>query len=236
MDFDKIIKFAETYLQGYFLSIADLLLQPFAALPPQPVAAPGPDTDGRKWVFAVISIELGSLALSYAVGSIQKITDIPIITVFFTLWLWILFAVIAHLFARLVGGTADFFRTLDVCLLVLPTIYVISSLGALTVAVFSDLRAEEYVGIFFLLIQFVLLSIYLTPAVKRTHHISGFKGTVVIATLPFIVLIVNTFFLVLYLIYLGISILTSPTGPRAPGTHFSLLNRDSAHELRSRVE
>jgi hypothetical protein len=219
MDFDKLLKFAEAYLLGYFVSLGSLFLTPFGMTQADQNLGVENDDAKRTLIFAIISLILGTLALAFATGTVAKISDIPIVSIFFTLWLWLLFALFAHLVARGVGGTGSFFTSLRVCLFVVPSIYIVSSFIALTLAVFTNLTAELPVSIFFLTAQFLLLSFYLPPSLKRAHKLSSLKAAIAVAILPLVVSAVNVFFLMVFVVYFGLSILKNLQV--SPGHHFT---------------
>jgi hypothetical protein len=190
MDLEKLVKFAGTYLRAYVQSFVGLFAP--SSMMPGEANAVGDTTEDQKWVFLILSFVIGYPAYSIATGHDLKIADIPVVSIFFTLWMWLLFAIFTHVLMRLIGGSGGFADTLDVCVRIMPAVYVISAMCALTTRIFfGDQIGRLGISLIFLSVQFALLSFLLPSALRPIHKISGARQAAVTALLPVVVLVVN---------------------------------------------
>jgi hypothetical protein len=196
MDPQKIVAFAQNYVRDYVLTFLSILAGRFTA-------SDGPGTadheltftSTRLWSFVVISLLIGQLAFLPLTAGAEHNTRIGYSQPLLTLWLWILFAGVSHWLLALFGSDRPFTASSAICLRILSAIYVITCLTSLTVFVLAGGSGARHpaplgaaVG---LTVQFLLMTLYLPPALWKGRQLSLPRKSLVLVALPLIVLVIN---------------------------------------------
>ena len=196
MGFDTLIELLQSYARDYVFAALAILTHPGDEGGEGSAANVLTPSNPRTWVFCLISITLGSLAQAAATSadfnhpSFDPLSFGAVITV----WLWVLFAVIAHVLIKLMGGKGTFLDTLGVALRVLPVVYMLSGFVALTVSLLSRRFSPAYAAWAvdaFLITQFVLLAVYLPVGLRHAHKSGRAVQAVLTVALPALVLAIN---------------------------------------------
>jgi hypothetical protein len=108
MDFEKIVKFIESYGRDYITSMLKILSSPWSK------GEEVSDLNGRTLSFAFINLALG-IVLYSATRDVRMpgIGELTVAQIAVALFLWCVFAAIAHGLARVFGSKKPFLLTLE---------------------------------------------------------------------------------------------------------------------------
>jgi hypothetical protein len=246
MDIEKILKFTADNLSEYFYILVETLRYPVLRFDPVEastdsankslVTSQGRLISGSRlapklFVYVVISILIG-VTLNALIPNRIKPPDVRT-TIVVILLNWFLYGTVVHLICKLFRGRGSYAETLSVVLQLICTLYVSSSFGALILSLLTrvpyfysmlskaggllsmDINDPSW---FFLLLQFLLLTIYVPLAVRNVHGFAWRKQLSIGFISLFLFLITVSFISMLLsrLIYAGTGIMTSPTPPENP--------------------
>jgi hypothetical protein len=217
MDLEKLVKFVEGFGRDYVLTILSLLWNPYSVYADgAPVGGTAEATlniyNGRTFSYGVISVGLGTVLYSAALGHEAKLSEISIPPVLLTFLLWFLLAGCMHRIVKAFGSIMQYSDTVSVCLRVMPLAYVLSSLFVFAISVFAKpyLRYDEapfLLALAFLGIQLLILAVYLPAGLRRVHRTSAWSQVVMTIGLVLFVATVNIF---------AMGFLVAPPMMRAP--------------------
>lgn len=196
MDLEKIINWGGSYLRDYVLTLLSVLSGRFT--PPGGSGTAEHEltaTDNRTWLFALMSLVLGQIAF-LPITRGEAGAELQYYQLVFTFWMWLLVAGASHLLLLLSREPPAFLVTLAACLRVMPTVYLVSCLSALTLFVLMSGAAQEWNGataatLLFLFVQFVLLAVYLPHALTRGQPRSPARQAALAFVLPGLVFVAN---------------------------------------------
>ncbi|TWA97529.1 hypothetical protein [Bradyrhizobium stylosanthis] len=180
MDLEKITKFAESYGRDYILMVLGILWGAPAAY----VGASSSEVsteadrnplDPRLLSFAVISILAGMLIYATAIGEDLKLSEISLPSLLLIIPMWMFTAAVMHPIARLFGSDRGYLDTFAVCLRVMPTAFMLSSVicliaSLLVLPYFPELKSILHTAGTFLVFQLMILIVYFPLAMKRIHQ------------------------------------------------------------------
>jgi hypothetical protein len=201
MDLEKIVKFAEGFGRDYVLTILSILWNPYPSYAEGKAAEGTADAqltivNGRTFSYAVISIALGTMLYTAAMGHQTKLSELSIPLVLLTLVLWFLLAGIIHIIERLFGSELVFADTASVCLRIMPLAYVLSAMLIFAVSIFAEqyIAADKKVlvlGMAFLAFQVAILAVYFPAAMRRAHRTNIWSHIVMTVAVVSFVGVVN---------------------------------------------
>lgn len=172
MDIEKLAKFVETYVRDYVFGVLGTLTYPWRPRQEGSAEEVLDIRKGRTWLFALLSISLGSVA--YTAGASRTFSPLSPFSIglILTIWLWLLGSTVAYGVARAFGGRGGYLDTLGACVRVFSAAYAISGLCAMTVGLFARAATAAYSAwamTTFLAVEFLLLAIYVPTCVGRVH-------------------------------------------------------------------
>jgi|GEM_PF-4650784 len=205
MEVEKLVKFSADYCADYLSTVIDTLSHPTRRFSLDSESSDtslprhrGAELNAKLLSFVALSICIGSVIFSASEGRDfgNRFGDEVILVFLEVIWLWILFALFAHVLCRIFHGRGTFKETLSVVFQLFSICYVICgfvvfSASLLVKGFFPGTALTDVVYSLYLVSQLVFLIVYIPPALKRVHHYSLRTQVILSIILPATVFATN---------------------------------------------